>query len=149
MRDDEIADLPLWRLSEMVRSREITSTRLTGIYLERITTYDEGLPINSYITVAREAALAQAAEADAVIESGRPRALSTVCPSPSRTISRPRASGPPGGRKSSLPIFPYGTPLCQEAEKSRRRYPRQDQHARVRPGGHHEQPPITAYPQPL
>ncbi|MGD0660671.1 MAG: amidase [Syntrophorhabdales bacterium] len=72
MRDDEIADLPLWRLSEMVRSREITSTRLTRIYLERITTYDEGLPINSYITVAREAALAQAAEADAVIESGKP-----------------------------------------------------------------------------
>jgi Asp-tRNA(Asn)/Glu-tRNA(Gln) amidotransferase A subunit family amidase len=101
MRDDEIADLPLWRLSEMVRSREITSTRLTRIYLERITTYDEGLPINSYITVAREAALAQAAEADAVIESGKPLG--------------PRASGPPGGRKSSLPIFPYGTPLSSRS----------------------------------
>jgi len=56
----------------MIRSREITSVRLTGIYLERIKRYDEGLSLNSYITVARETALAQAAQRDALMETGKP-----------------------------------------------------------------------------
>ena len=71
MRDDEIADLPLWRLSRMIRSREITSVRLTTIYLERIKAYDEGLCLNSYIFVARETALAQAAQRDDLTEEGK------------------------------------------------------------------------------
>jgi aspartyl-tRNA(Asn)/glutamyl-tRNA(Gln) amidotransferase subunit A len=71
MRDDEIADLPLWRLSGMIRSREITSVRLTTIYLERIKAYDEGLRLNSYITVARETALAQASQRDDLMEAGK------------------------------------------------------------------------------
>jgi Asp-tRNA(Asn)/Glu-tRNA(Gln) amidotransferase A subunit family amidase len=52
MRDEEIADLSLARLSEMIRDRQITSTRLAGIYLDRIKMYDEGSGINSSITAA-------------------------------------------------------------------------------------------------
>jgi aspartyl-tRNA(Asn)/glutamyl-tRNA(Gln) amidotransferase subunit A len=71
MTDDEIADLPLSRLAELIRAGEISSTRLTEIYLRRIRKHDEGKGINSYITVARDSALRQAEEADRLGKSGK------------------------------------------------------------------------------
>ncbi len=73
MRDDEIADLPLSRLGELIRDRELTSVRLTEIYLDRIGKYDGGNGVNSYITIAHDSALRQAAEADRLTKAGRLR----------------------------------------------------------------------------
>ena len=69
--DDAIAFAPVTQLSRWIESRQLTSTRLTNIYLDRI----EGLDgkIRSVITLTRAHALARARQADAEISSGRYR----------------------------------------------------------------------------
>lgn len=57
-------------LSSMLRAGEITSVELTQSVLDRIEEVDG--KVNGYITVDREGALAQAAEADAKLASGEP-----------------------------------------------------------------------------
>jgi aspartyl-tRNA(Asn)/glutamyl-tRNA(Gln) amidotransferase subunit A len=64
LSDDDIAKLPLYQLSKMIRKREISSKRLVEIYLGRIRKYDGRDGINSYITVAADSALKQAEELD-------------------------------------------------------------------------------------
>ncbi len=58
----------LAELSKMVQGKEISSTELTEFYLDRIEKEDEKL--NSFITVMRESALAQAKAADQKIAAG-------------------------------------------------------------------------------
>ena len=67
----ELAFLPVTALSEMVRTRKITSTELTRMYLGRIAKYDPTL--KAVITVTEERALRQAAAADAEIARGKYR----------------------------------------------------------------------------
>lgn len=52
-----------------LREGELSSTALTALYLERIESYDASL--NALITITKEQALAQAAQADAELAAGR------------------------------------------------------------------------------
>jgi Asp-tRNA(Asn)/Glu-tRNA(Gln) amidotransferase A subunit family amidase len=69
--DAEIAFAPVWKLSRWIRSRELTSERLTRIYLARIERFDSRL--RCVITLTRDLALAQARAADREIAAGRYR----------------------------------------------------------------------------
>ena len=69
--DDDIAFAPVTRLSRWIEARQLTSERLTNIYLSRIERLDS--KIRSIITPTREHALARAKQADAEIGAGRYR----------------------------------------------------------------------------
>lgn len=69
--DADIAFAPLTHLSHWVETRQITSERLTLLYLERIARFDPKL--RCVITVTREHALTQAKQADREIAAGRYR----------------------------------------------------------------------------
>jgi Asp-tRNA(Asn)/Glu-tRNA(Gln) amidotransferase A subunit family amidase len=69
--DEDIAFAPVTSLSRWIERRQLTSVRLTGIYLDRIARYDARL--RSVITLMRDRALARAAAADAEIAAGKYR----------------------------------------------------------------------------
>jgi Asp-tRNA(Asn)/Glu-tRNA(Gln) amidotransferase A subunit family amidase len=69
--DVSIAFAPLWKLSHWVETRQISSERLTGIFLERIAKFDPKL--RCVITLTRDLALTQATQADREIAAGRYR----------------------------------------------------------------------------
>ena len=69
--DESIASAPLWKLSRWVETRQISSERLTGIFLERIAKFDPKL--HCVITLTRDLALTQARQADREIAAGRYR----------------------------------------------------------------------------
>jgi Asp-tRNA(Asn)/Glu-tRNA(Gln) amidotransferase A subunit family amidase len=71
LSDDSIAFAPVTRLSGWIESRQLTSTRLTNIYLSRIERFDGKL--RSVITATRDHALARANMADAEIAAGKYR----------------------------------------------------------------------------
>ena len=68
---DATADLPLTELARLLRSRELGARDLTQRYLDRIARHDGKQGLNSYLTVAGEAALKQAARLDAMAARGR------------------------------------------------------------------------------
>jgi Asp-tRNA(Asn)/Glu-tRNA(Gln) amidotransferase A subunit family amidase len=69
--DDTIAFAPVTRLSRWIESRQITSERLTNIYLGRIERFDPKL--RSVITLTKDHAIARAKTADAEIAAGKYR----------------------------------------------------------------------------
>src|SRR5947209_8346241 len=69
--DDTIAFAPVTQLSRWIESRQLTSERLTNIYLSRIERLDQ--KIRSIITLTKEHALARAKSADAEIAAGKYR----------------------------------------------------------------------------
>ena len=69
--EGEIALAPLWKLSRWVEARDLTSERLTRIYLERIGRFDGRL--RCVVTLTGDFALAQARQADREIAAGRYR----------------------------------------------------------------------------
>jgi Asp-tRNA(Asn)/Glu-tRNA(Gln) amidotransferase A subunit family amidase len=69
--DRDIAFATVAQLSRWIESRKLTSERLTRIYLDRIERFDPRL--RCVITVTRDVALAQAAQADKEIAAGRYR----------------------------------------------------------------------------
>ena len=69
-------EMTVAQLAQALRARELSSVELTRAYLERIAQADGGL--NSYISVAADAALAQAAAADRLLASSTPPALAGV-----------------------------------------------------------------------
>ena len=69
--DDDIAFAPVTALSRWIAARQLTSERLTTIYLERIARHDTRL--RSVITLMRDEALREARTADAEIAGGRYR----------------------------------------------------------------------------
>ena len=69
--DHDIAHAPVSQLSRWIERKQLTSDRLTRIYLQRIETLDP--KIRAVITPTRELALKQAAQADAEIGAGRYR----------------------------------------------------------------------------
>ena len=69
--DADIAFAPVTQLSRWIEERQITSDRLTRIYLQRIDALDS--KIRSVITKTADHALAQARQADAEIAAGRYR----------------------------------------------------------------------------
>ena len=68
---DELAFLPVTELSELVRTRKVSSTALTRMYIDRIKRYDPVLL--SVVTLTEERAMKQAAAADAEIARGKYR----------------------------------------------------------------------------
>jgi Asp-tRNA(Asn)/Glu-tRNA(Gln) amidotransferase A subunit family amidase len=69
--DADIAYAPVWKLSRWIERRELTSERLTHIYLDRIARFDPKL--RCVITLTPELALQQARRADAEIAAGKYR----------------------------------------------------------------------------
>jgi Asp-tRNA(Asn)/Glu-tRNA(Gln) amidotransferase A subunit family amidase len=69
--DDDLAFASIAQLSRWIESRQITSERLTNIYLDRLARFDPKL--HCVITLTRDHALAQARSADAEIAAGHYR----------------------------------------------------------------------------
>src|SRR5262245_9432050 len=69
--DEAIAFAPVTKLSRWIESRQLTSERLTNIYLRRIERLDA--KIRSVITLTRDHAIARAKAADAEIAAGKYR----------------------------------------------------------------------------
>ncbi len=70
-RDEDIAFAPVTQLSRWIEARQITSERLTNIYLDRIGRFDPKL--RCVITLTRDLALTQAKQADIEIAAGKYR----------------------------------------------------------------------------
>ena len=68
---DDLAYYPVARLAELIRTRRITSTRLTTMYLERLRRY--GPQLECVVTLTEELALEQARRADEEIAAGKYR----------------------------------------------------------------------------
>jgi Asp-tRNA(Asn)/Glu-tRNA(Gln) amidotransferase A subunit family amidase len=70
-KDDDLAFASVAQLSRWIESRQLTSERLTNIYLDRLARFDPKL--HCVITLTRDHALAQARSADAEIAAGHYR----------------------------------------------------------------------------
>jgi Asp-tRNA(Asn)/Glu-tRNA(Gln) amidotransferase A subunit family amidase len=105
--DEDIAFAPLWRLSRWMEARQITSERLTSIYLERLQRFDPTL--RCVITLTRDLALSQAQKADREIAAGHYRGP---------------LHGIPWGGKDLLDTA--GIPTTYGAEPYRNRVPTED-----------------------
>ena len=66
---DDLAFLPVTALAPLIQRREVSSTDLTKMYLDRLKKY--GPKLNCVVTITEELALAQAAQADKEIRAGR------------------------------------------------------------------------------
>jgi Asp-tRNA(Asn)/Glu-tRNA(Gln) amidotransferase A subunit family amidase len=69
--DEQVAMLPLAELAALIRTRQISSTELTRIYLDRLTRYNDLL--KCVVTFTDDLALKQARRADREIAAGRYR----------------------------------------------------------------------------
>jgi len=105
--DADIAFAPLTRLSRWIETRQLSSERLTGIYLERLERFNPKL--RCVITLTRDLALAQARRADREIAAGHYRGP---------------LHGIPWGAKDLLDTA--GIPTTYGAEPYRNRVPAQD-----------------------
>jgi Asp-tRNA(Asn)/Glu-tRNA(Gln) amidotransferase A subunit family amidase len=106
-RDEDIAFAPVAQLSRWIETRQITSERLTQIYLERIEKFNAEL--RCVITLTRERAIEQAKQADAEIAGGHYRGP---------------LHGIPWGGKDLLDTA--GIPTTYGAEPYRNRVPKDD-----------------------
>jgi Asp-tRNA(Asn)/Glu-tRNA(Gln) amidotransferase A subunit family amidase len=105
--DADIAFSPVTHLSRWIEQRQLTSERLTNIYLQRVERFNPKL--RCVITVTRDLALAQAKRADAEIAAGKYRGP---------------LHGIPWGGKDLLDTA--GIPTTYGAEPFRNRVPRED-----------------------
>ncbi|HET7890066.1 MAG TPA: amidase [Candidatus Sulfotelmatobacter sp.] len=106
-RDEDIAFASLTQLSRWIEKRQLTSERLTGIYLKRLEAFDPKL--HCVITLTRELALRQAKQADQEIAAGKYRGP---------------LHGIPWGGKDLLDTA--GIPTTYGAEPFRNRVPMED-----------------------
>jgi len=104
---EDIAFAPLTKLSRWVEARQLSSERLTHIYLERLARFDPKL--HCVITLTRDRALASAQKADREIAAGRYKGA---------------LHGIPWGAKDLLDTA--GIPTTYGAEPFRDRIPAQD-----------------------
>jgi Asp-tRNA(Asn)/Glu-tRNA(Gln) amidotransferase A subunit family amidase len=105
--DADIAFAPLSRLSRWIETRQLTSERLTRLYLERLERFDPRL--RCVITLTRDLALTQAQQADREIAAGHYRGP---------------LHGIPWGAKDLLDTA--GIPTTYGAEPYRNRVPSED-----------------------
>ena len=68
---EELAFLPVTALAPLLQRRDVSSTDLTKMYLERLK--KQGARLNVFVTLTEELALAQAAQADREIRAGKYR----------------------------------------------------------------------------
>jgi len=106
-KDEDIAYAPLTKLSRWIETRQITSERLTKIYLDRLERFNPRL--RCAITITRELALKQAQQADREISGGKYRGP---------------LHGIPWGGKDLLDTA--GIPTTYGAEPYRNRIPSED-----------------------
>lgn len=66
---EDLAFLPVTALAPLVQRRDVSSTELTRMYLERLKKH--GAKLNNVVTLTEDLALAQAAQADKEIRSGK------------------------------------------------------------------------------
>ncbi len=71
LSDEDLAFQPITRLAELVAAGRVSSSRLTGVYLDRLAALDPLL--EAVITTTRELALEQADRADRELAAGRRR----------------------------------------------------------------------------
>ncbi|MCC6244882.1 MAG: amidase [Gemmatimonadaceae bacterium] len=69
--DEDLAFLPAHRIAALIKARKLTSTRITGVYLDRLKRLNPTL--NCVVTLMESSARAEAAKADAEIAAGRYR----------------------------------------------------------------------------
>jgi Asp-tRNA(Asn)/Glu-tRNA(Gln) amidotransferase A subunit family amidase len=69
----ELAFAQIPTLASLIRSRQVSCTELTELYLDRLEQHDDAL--NCVVTTTRERAMAMAKELDAELEAGRWRGL--------------------------------------------------------------------------
>ncbi|HMO15513.1 MAG TPA: amidase [Pirellulaceae bacterium] len=69
--DDELAFLPVAKLAKLIKAGQLTSRKLTSLYLDRLKRYDPVL--KCVVSLTEELALRQAARADEEIAAGRYR----------------------------------------------------------------------------
>ena len=105
--DEDIAYAPVTKLSRWIEQRELTSTRLTQIYLKRLQQFDPKL--RCVITLTADHAMARAKQADAEIATGKYRGP---------------LHGIPWGGKDLLDTA--GIPTTYGAEPYRNRVPKED-----------------------
>jgi len=106
-KDEDIAFAPVTHLSRWIERRQLTSERLTQIYLKRLEQFDSKL--HCVITLTRDLALAQAKKADQEIAAGKYRGP---------------LHGIPWGAKDLLDTA--GIPTTYGAEPYRNRIPKED-----------------------
>ncbi|HWZ77632.1 MAG TPA: amidase family protein [Candidatus Sulfotelmatobacter sp.] len=106
-KDEDIAYAPLTKLSRWIETRQITSERLTKIYLDRLERFNPKL--RCAITITRELALKQTKQADREISGGKYRGP---------------LHGIPWGGKDLLDTA--GIPTTYGAEPYRNRIPSED-----------------------
>lgn len=68
---DDLAFLPVVQLAHLIKTKQVTSTELTRLYLDRLHRYNPTL--NCAVTILDDLALAQAKQADAEIGAGKYR----------------------------------------------------------------------------
>ena len=107
VKDEDIAYAAVTRLARWIEKRQLTSERLTNLYLERLDRFNPKL--RCVITLMREPALAQARRADQEISAGKYRGP---------------LHGVPWGAKDLLDTA--GTPTTYGAEPFRNRVPSAD-----------------------
>ena len=105
--DQDLAFAPLTQLARWIETRQLTSERLTRLYLDRIERFDPKL--RCVITLTRDLALAQAKQADLEIAAGKYRGP---------------LHGIPWGAKDLVDTA--GIPTTYGAEPFRNRVPAQD-----------------------
>jgi Asp-tRNA(Asn)/Glu-tRNA(Gln) amidotransferase A subunit family amidase len=105
--DQDIAYAPVWQLSRWIETRQLTSERLTRLYLDRLQRFDPKL--RCVITLTSDLALSQAQQADREIAAGHYRGP---------------LHGIPWGGKDLLDTS--GIPTTYGAEPYRNRVPSQD-----------------------
>jgi Asp-tRNA(Asn)/Glu-tRNA(Gln) amidotransferase A subunit family amidase len=106
-KDEDIAFAPVTQLSRWIEKRQLTSDRLTRIYLERLERFNPQL--RCVITITRDLALQQAKQADEEISQGKYRGP---------------LHGIPWGGKDLLDTA--GIPTTYGAEPYRNRIPAED-----------------------
>ena len=106
-KDEDIAYAPITQLARWIETRQLTSERLTGIYLERLKRFNPTL--RCAITITRDLALRQAKQADEEISQGNYRGP---------------LHGIPWGAKDLLDTA--GIPTTYGAEPYRDRVPKED-----------------------
>ena len=98
--DEALAFLSVAELSALVRSRRLSSTELTKLYLGRLKRFDPLL--KCVVTLTEDLALKQAARADAEIAAGKYRGPLHGIPSPRPRGEEPR--GPIGQSRGRRPL---------------------------------------------
>jgi len=115
---EDLAFAPVTELAKLIRSRQVSSTELTKLYLDRLRRYDPTL--QCVITLTEELALAQAKKADAEIAAGKYRGV---------------LHGIPWGAKDLLAVPGYPTTWGAEPYKDQMRKEKATVAARLEEAG--------------